>query len=247
MKRYKALAFDVAGTVFDWKGAVKNALQLVTAERGVAIDGERFATAWIHHLLLAHMEARSVSLPHMSVEALLPIALARVSNQFPGLELDDAATHRLLQSWHEMPVMDNFPPALARMKEKYTVMAFTVMDFSIVTDCSKKGGISWDGVISCEFLNHYKTEPAAYLEACGLMGLRPDAVCMVSAQPSDLMAARSVGMGTACVIPELIEPYVPGISLDIEPNAEDYDVYANGFDELADMLCIDLQEAVSVA
>jgi 2-haloacid dehalogenase len=242
MRKYKALAFDVGGSVFNWKGAVANALAVVAAKQGIAIDAEAFALEWRKHLFLVLMEVRRGDLAHMNVDAVLPIALQRVALDFPQLELNDDAVAQLFNAWHSMQAWQDFPPALARLKEKYVVMVLTILSFSIVTDSSKASGISWDGVISCEFLNHYKPEPEAYLEGCALMGFKPEEVCLVAVHPSDLMAAKAVGMGTAFSAPQLNEPDVPGMTMPELPPPEAYDYYADSFAELADMMCEGLED-----
>ena len=247
MRKFKALAFDVGGSVFNWKGAIKDALEVVTAEQGITIDAEEFAMEWRKHLFLVLMEVRRGELPHMNVDAVLPIALERIAPRFPQLDLNEAAAASLHHAWHNMQAWEDFPPALARLQEKYMVMILTILSFSIVTDSSKASGITWDGVISCEFLNHYKPEPGAYLEGCALMGFKPEEVCLVAVHPSDLKAAKAVGMGMAYCAPQLNEPDVPGQTLGELPAPEEYDYYAQSFEELADMMCADLEDYCAIA
>jgi len=242
MRKFKALAFDVGGSVFNWKAAIGDALALVNAEQGIAIDPEAFAMEWRKQLFLVLMEVRRGDLPHLNVDAVLPIALQRIAVDFPALALNKQTISRLLNAWHSMQAWQDFPPALARLKEKYMVMVLTIISFSFVTDSSNASGISWDGMISCEFLNYYKPEPGAYLEGCKLMGFKPEEVCLVAVHPSDLMAAKAAGMGTAYSAPQLNEPDVPGQSVPDLPPPEAYDYYATGFEELADMMCDSLED-----
>jgi 2-haloacid dehalogenase len=197
---------------------------------------------WRKHLFLVLMEVRRGELPHMNVDAVLPIALQRFAADFPELELDEAATKTLLGAWHNMQAWEDFPPALARLKEKYAVMILTILSFAIVTGSSKASGITWDGIISCEFLNHYKPEPGAYIEGCAAMGFKPEEVCLVAVHPSDLMAAKAVGMGTAYSAPQLNEPDVPGQTMPELPPPKAYDYYAESFAELAEMMCAGLED-----
>jgi 2-haloacid dehalogenase len=245
--RYKTLAFDLAGTVFDWKGSIKRVLETVTADQGIVIDSERFAMAWRKHMVLALLEVRSTTLPHMHVNTLLPIALQRIAMQFPALKLDDDVIETLLSAWYGMRAWDDVPVALARMKDTYPVIAFSVLNFSMISECSRASGISWDGIISCDLLNSYKPEPEAYMEASAIIGARPDEVCLVSSHHADLVAARSVGMGTAYCFPHLAEPGTPAFNLPGLPSADEYDYCASSFEELADMLCHSWDENLSVA
>ncbi len=52
-------------------------------------------------------------------------------------------------------------------------------------------------------------------------------VCMVAVHPSDLLAAKQAGMGTAYSAPQLDEPDVPGMTLQELPPREAYDYYAD--------------------
>lgn len=202
--------------------------------------------AWRQQLFLVLMEVRRGELPHMNVDAVLPIALQRMVPDFPELELTEGAEQRLLRAWHEMQAWEDFPPALERLKQKYSVMILTILSFAIVTGSSKASGICWDGIVSCEFLNHYKPEPGAYLEGCAMMGFKPEEVCLVAVHPSDLMAAKAVGMGAAYSAPQLNEPDVPGQSMPAAPPPEAYDYYAESFAELADMMCDGLEDYASL-
>jgi len=241
MRKFKALAFDVGGSVFNWKDAIKDALDDVTLGAVPGVDSETFAMEWRKNLFLVLQEVASGDLPQMNVDAVLPIALDRIAADFPQLELNEDNRRRLLAAWHRMQVWEDFSPALLRLKEKYSVMVLTVLSFAIAADCSKASNICWDGIISCESLGHYKPHPRAYLEACELMGLKPEEVCLVAVHPSDLMAAQQAGMGTAFSAPQLDEPDVPGMTLPELPPREAYDYYAESFSELADIMCDGLE------
>ena len=89
--------------------------------------------------------------------------------------------------------------SLERLRSRYTVVVLTVLSWSLVVDSSKRGGLSWDGVLSCEFLGHYKPDPEAYLAGVTMLGLDPRQVMMVAAHPWDLRSAAAVGMRTAYV------------------------------------------------
>ena len=242
MRKFKALAFDVGGSVFNWKDAIKQALEEVTVGTGTEVDSEAFAMEWRKNLFLVLKEVASGKLPRMNVDAVLPIALDRIAADFPQLELNDVNRRRLLAAWHRMQAWEDFPPALLRLKEKYSVMVLTILSFAIVADCSKTSNICWDGIISCESLGHYKPHPEAYLEGCRLMGLKPEEVCLVAVHPSDLMAAKQAGMGTAFSAPQLDEPDVPGMTLPDLPPREASDYYAESFTELADIMCDGLDD-----
>jgi len=237
MRRFRALAFDVGGSVFDWKGSISQVLQRLAVAQGVEVDAQQFALEWRRQMFLVLVELRRGKLPDTTAEQILPLALQRVLPGYAQVNFDDIAIRRLLQAWHTMKARKDFPPALARLKEKYMVMVLSILNFSIITDSSKASGITWDGVISCEFLGHYKPEPSAYLEGCARMGFAPAEVCLVAVHPYDLVSAKAVGMGAAFVEPQFAEPDISLQGLAQLPQPEDYDFYARDFEELADMMC----------
>ena len=75
----------------------------------------------------------------------------------------------------------------------------TVMSWAIAVDCSKHNGISWDGILSCEFLGHYKPEHEAYHSSAKYLGLDISEVMMCAAHKGDLQAAARAGMPTAYI------------------------------------------------
>jgi 2-haloacid dehalogenase len=64
---------------------------------------------------------------------------------------------------------------------------------------AKHAGLPWDVNLSVELYRAYKPQPASYLGAVGLLGLRPDETMMVAAHYADLQAAAACGLRTAYV------------------------------------------------
>jgi len=237
MKKFQALAFDVGGSVFDWKTAITAALGDCAFAASPALDRDRFAMAWRRQMFVRLAAVKRGEAEAYSMDDILQVALGDVGAEFPDLAISAADGDRLLQAWHEMPVFPDFPPALERLKEHYKVVVLTVLSFAIVLDSSKKNAMTWDGIISCQFLDHYKVDREAYLEGCRAMRLDPSEICMVAVHPIDLMCAKDAGLGTAMVEPQLGEPDIPGMVLPQAPKPEDYDYYAPSFAELADLMC----------
>jgi 2-haloacid dehalogenase len=106
--------------------------------------------------------------------------------------------------------------------------------YAIAVDSSKFNQLSWDGILSCEFLERYKTDARAYQQAAELLRLEPDEVMMVAAHTGDLMGARGAGLRTAYVYQDdwntEQNPREPVHSLD------NFDVSAKSFSELVEKL-----------
>ncbi len=226
----KALAFDVGGTVFDWHSAIRDELQRIADERGVEIDAPQITNEWRFGMFRHLGRVRSGELPWMNADGLHRLALDDVAEQHPQLALTESDRDELNTIWHRLPVWPDFPDALEALRSRYTVVVLTVLSWAIVVDSSKAGALSWDGVLSCEFLGHYKPDREAYEAGAKMLGLAPEQVMMVAAHPGDLRAAMVAGFRSA---------YVPrpgergeGNDGDLEPQ-DDIDVNATDFPDLA--------------
>ena len=235
MARIQALTFDVGGSVFDWKSAVRQEIETRARALGVEIDSESFALDWRRGMFELLDQMQKGQIPRMNADEMHRSALEGVAARYQNLTLSAPDLDEINQVWHRLPVWPEFPAALTRLKERYRVVVLTILSFAIVVDSSKFNGITWDGILSCEFLTHYKPDKEAYLAACRLLGLRPEQVMMVAAHPLDLKAAGAAGLRTAFVEPKLAEPHRPGLYAESTPTA--YDYYAKNFTDLAAQLC----------
>ncbi len=227
----QALTFDVGGSVFDWQTAVRARVGTLAAERGVEVDVPRFALDWRTRFFELLAEVRAGRRAWCSADVLHVAALEDLGPRYPALTLDDADRAELARVWHAMSTWPEFPAALERLRRRYRVIVLTVMSFSIVVDSSRHSGITWDGILSGEFMGAYKPDREAYLEGARRLGFAPAEVMMVASHPMDLRASMAAGFRTAYVLPRLDEPFGTDRG---DPN--DFDVRADDFTALADAL-----------
>ena len=117
----------------------------------------------------------------------------------PSLQLNDLERDALTTVWHRLDAWPDAPKAMEMIRSRYTMSVLTIMSFAISVDCSKRNGIVWDAIISCEFLGHYKPDPEAYLKAVRLLGIQPEEAMMVAAHKDDLWPAKEAGLRTAFI------------------------------------------------
>ena len=232
LREVKVLTFDVGGTVFDWYTAVTHEVNDLASARGVQVDAGAFAVAWRELFFATLAKVRNGTLRRMNADGIHRLTLDEVGQSYPQLALRDEDKDALTDVWHQLPAWPDANPAIQRLREAYTVVVLTVLSFGIVVDSSKFAGIDWDGIISCEFLEHYKPDVEAYLDGLDLLGVEPRQAMMVAAHPWDLNAAREAGLATAYVPrPEERGPATP-----YEPSLPDADINARDFTDLADRL-----------
>ena len=156
----KALAFDVGGSVFDWQTAVINKVGALSATHSCELDPHAFAHRWRGRMFAVLAEVRAGKRERMNADEIHRYLLDEVCNDYK-LPLSAGEKDELTHVWHQLGVWPDFPEALTRLRTRYKVVILSVLSFSILVDSSKHAGISWDGLISCEFLSHYKPEPEA--------------------------------------------------------------------------------------
>ena len=233
LRQIRVLTWDIGGTVFDWHHTIRDEVAALAAARGAGVDPARFANRWRRRMFQELARVRSGDLPWMNADDLHRRVLDELATQHPSLGLTAADVDALNGVWHRLAAWPDAAAALRRLRSRYTVVVLTVMSTAIAVDSSKHNGIEWDGIISCEFLGHYKPDREAYLAGLRLLGVEPGQAMMCAAHHGDLRAAMAAGLRSA---------YVPrpgesgdGNDRDLSPQP-DFDVNARDFTDLADQL-----------
>ena len=233
LSKIRALTFDVGGTVFDWHSTIHDEVAALGASTGRPVDPHQFAIDWRTKMFELLAKVRGGDLPWMNADQLHRLALDEIAPNQPSFQLSAAERDDLNRVWHRLRTWPDFPPVLEQLRTRYTVAVLTVLSWSLVVDSSKHGGLSWDGVLSCEFLGHYKPDQAAYLAGLKVIGVEPHEAMMVAAHPWDLRSAKQAGLHTAYV-PRPLErgETNPGAG---DPMPE-FDINAKDFPDLARQL-----------
>jgi len=195
----KALAFDVFGTVVDWRGTVVREGRALGRAKGIRVDWTAFADAWRAGYRPAMDRVRSGELPWMNIDALHRRVLDDLVARFGVRGLAEAERDELNRAWHRLDPWPDAVRGLRRLKRRFLVATLSNGNVSLLANMAKRAGLPWDAILSAELFHHYKPDPETYLGAVRLLGLRPEEVMMVAAHEEDLVAAGRVGLRTAFV------------------------------------------------
>jgi 2-haloacid dehalogenase len=193
-----ALAFDVFGTVVDWRSSIIRELQEFGRSHGVQQDWPTFADSWRAGYGPAMDRVRRGDLPWSRIDDLHRMILVDLLDS-AGIAVSDEDIGELNRAWHRLDPWPDTVAGLTRLKEKFTITTLSNGNVSLLTNMAKRAGLPWDCVISAELFHHYKPDPQAYLGCADLLGVPPDQLMLVAAHPSDLTAARNAGLMTAYV------------------------------------------------
>ncbi|HSE87749.1 MAG TPA: haloacid dehalogenase type II [Candidatus Binatia bacterium] len=229
----KVLAFDVFGTVVDWRSSIIAQGEQLGKTKGPNIDWAAFADAWrsVYHPSLDRV--RNGELPWTKLDVLHRMSLEEILRKFKieGLSEDEKAHFN--RAWHRLTPWPDSVAGLQRLKTRFVISTLSNGNISLLTNMAKHAGLPWDCILSAENVQHYKPDREVYLLVPGLFDLKPEEVTMVAAHERDLESAQKYGLRTAFVHRPL--EHGPGKAVAI-PVTGKYDFVAKDFLDLADQL-----------
>jgi 2-haloacid dehalogenase len=218
-----ALAFDVFGTVVDWRSSIIRELEGFGRIHGVQQDWPAFADNWRAGYAPAMDRVRRGDLPWTRIDDLHRMILEELLGAAGVTSICVEDVDELNRAWHRLDPWPDSVQGLTRLKEKFTITTLSNGNMSLLTNMAKRAGLPWDCVISAELFHHYKPDPQAYLGCADLLGVPPDELMLVAAHPSDLTAARDAGLMTVYV----------DRPLEMGPDSAPYAVADDEFDFIA--------------
>jgi 2-haloacid dehalogenase len=229
----RALAFDVFGTVVDWRSSVIRQLEEFGQRHGLQQDWPSFADNWRAGYAPAMDRVRRGELPWTRIDDLHRMILEEHLGAAGITSICVEDVDELNRAWHRLDPWPDSVPGLTRLKERFIITTLSNGNMSLLTNMAKRAGLPWDCVISAELFHHYKPDRQAYLGCADLLGVAPDELMLVAAHPGDLRAAREAGLRTAYVDRPL--EFGPGREAHhTEP--DEFDVAATDFVDLAKQL-----------
>jgi len=229
----KALVFDVFGTVVDWRASVAREVEELTRQKGLRVDGAKFADAWRAQYRPSMDRVRSGELPWTRLDDLHRMILDKILIEFGIVGLSEAETAALNRAWHRLQPWADAVGGLTRLKKKFIIAPLSNGNIALMTNMAKHSGLPWDCILGAELIRHYKPDREVYQSAADFLDLQPNEVMMVAAHLRDLGAAKGVGLRTAFVARPL--EYGPSGTPDLTPDSS-ADVAAKDFHDLADQL-----------
>ncbi len=228
----RALAFDVFGTVVDWRSTVIREGEALGRAKGLRIDWAAFADAWRDGYGPAMNRVRQGEIPWKTIDELHRMILDELLERFAIKSLTEAEKEQFNRVWHRLDSWPDSVAGLTRLKREFIVASLSNGNVALLVNMARHAGLPWDAVLSSELAGRYKPDREVYLKAASLLGLPPGGVMMVAAHKGDLRAAARAGLRTAFV-PRPQER--PNRSIDLSYE-DSFDVNARDFLDLAAQL-----------
>ena len=228
----KALAFDVFGTVVDWRGSVIREGEKLGKEKNLQVDWASFANAWRKRYKPSMDRVRRGEVPWRNLDALHRASLEELLEEFGIEDLAEEDKVHLNKAWHRLDPWPDSVAGLRQLKDRYILTTLSNGNVALLTNMAKRAGLLWDLILSAELVRHHKPDPETCLMVPYLLDLRPEEVMLVAAHPDDLHAAQTYGLRAAYVL----RPLEWGPGSNPEPADPSFDLVADDFVELAQKL-----------
>src|SRR5215213_5612646 len=102
MLEVRALAFDVFGTVVDWRSSIIREGELLGAAKGLKVDWAAFADAWRGGYRPAMDRVARGEVPWQSIDQLHRTNLDELLKRFNISGLDEPEIDHLNRAWHRL-------------------------------------------------------------------------------------------------------------------------------------------------
>ena len=229
----KVLAFDVFGTVVDWRSSVIAEGEQLGKAKGLNVDWAAFADAW-RSIYRPYMDrVANGELPWTKLDDLHRRMLEETLARFGIDALTNNEKEHLNRVWHRLNPWPDSAEGLRRLKSRFVITTLSNGNIALLTNMAKFAGLPWDCILSAENVKRYKPDPSVYRLVPELFELSPEQVMMVAAHEHDLQSATKHGLRTAYVHRPM--EHGAGKASEIPPT-ERYDFVAKDFGDLAQQL-----------
>lgn len=234
MSDVKALAFDVFGTVVDYRGTIIREGKRLNRAKGLQVDWAEFADAWRARYRPAMDRVMQGTQPWTALDALHRQSLEELLLQRAINEhFTEAEKEHLNQIWHRLQPWPDAISGLTHLRKRYILATLSNGNIALLVNMARYSALPWDCILSSELAHAYKPDPRVYQLAITLLGLRSHEVMMVAAHQEDLRAAQAQGIQVAFV-PRPLE-HGPQHVPDLIPDPA-FQVVATDFMDLAQQL-----------
>lgn len=196
------LAFDVFGTVVDWRGSItRETAEFLPRIGRTDLDPAAITDAWRFRYIDVMRDYRESGRAFVTLDVLHREMLEQTL-QAHGIApeaLDETLLDDWTRAWHRLDPWPDVVAGLSRLKTRFPIVTLTNGNIALMLAMARRAGLPWDALLGAEVTRAYKPDPRAYLGTAEVLGVTPAQLCLVAAHHSDLAAARACGLTTAYV------------------------------------------------
>lgn len=226
------IAFDVFGTLVDWRTSIAAELARIGERAGLSADWPAAADAWRSRYGPALAQVLRGQREYQPLDALHATMLDEVVAEYDLRALTEADRDELVLAWYRLNPWPDTIPGLTELRKRHITTPLSNGGFGLLTRLARSAGMPFDCILSAELARSYKPDPRVYLLPSEYFDVRPERVLMVACHPGDLQGAKRAGLLTGFVP----RPLEWGSERSAPPTPADADVVADDLVALAAML-----------
>src|SRR4051794_31733552 len=129
-----ALAFDVFGTVVDWRGGIIREGAALNAAKGLSVDWAAFADAWRDQYRPSMDRVMRGDVPWTNLDTLHRMTLDKLLVDFGVEGLSEAEKVHLNKVWHRLEPWPDAREALPRLRTRYILVSLSNANVALLVD-----------------------------------------------------------------------------------------------------------------
>ncbi len=193
------IAFDVFGTLVDWRTSIAAALAGVGERAGLDADWPAVADAWRSRYAPTLAGVLRGERAYQPLDALHAIMLDQVVAEYDLHALSAADRDELVLAWYRLAPWPDTVPGLSELRKRHILTPLSNGGIGLLTRLARAAGLPFDCILSAELARSYKPDPQVYLLPATYFDIPPSQVLMVACHPGDLDGAKRAGLRTAFV------------------------------------------------
>ena len=191
------IAFDVFGTLVDWRSSISAALALAGRRAGLNADWPAVADSWRARYQPALARVIQGERPFATLDVLHAETLDEVIAEHQLAAIGDRA--ELVRAWHRLTPWPDTVAGLTALRARHILTPLSNGGVGLLTRLAKAAGLPFDCILSAELAGTYKPDPRVYRLVPAFFDVPPERVLMVACHPGDLQAARRAGLRTGFI------------------------------------------------
>ena len=169
----RVLAFDVFGTVVDWRSSIiaESASFLKRIGRH-DLDPAAFTDSWRGRYLRVMMAYAASGRDFTTLDVLHREMLDQTleSKGIDHAALDDALLQDWTFAWRRLSPWPDTVEGLTRLQAGFPIVALSNGNIALMMEMARRGGLPWDAILGAEVTRAYKPDPRAYLGTAEILG-----------------------------------------------------------------------------
>lgn len=190
---FKVLTFDCYGTLIDWETGILSAIRMILANHYIVLSDEKILEFY------AELEADLEKGTFQNYKSVLKGIVEGFGKKF-GFEAGEFEKIYLVESLKAWQPFPDTVDALKRLKKNFKLAIISNIDNDLFSYTEKHLQMSFDWVITSEYVGSYKPSLNNFIKAIEIIGMPKNEILHIGQSLyHDIAPAKTLGLSTVWV------------------------------------------------